>query len=108
MSATVQWSGYLAIAVNRRGYIQPGMWKTSAKVSLGKPALGKDEIAVKVYVELPASLFQRPQLEARIAVPDHAVTPLEVDMETRDNIADLIAQNTGFDVRLVPVEGEGR
>lgn len=105
MSDSITWSGYIVIKVNRRGYERPGLWKASAKLYSGKPTVTRDEVAVKVSVELPVSLFQRPQLEARITVPEHAVTPLEIGLDIRDNIEQLISKSTGFDVKLVPIDG---
>jgi len=107
--STVQWSGYLAVSVNRRGYENHShFWKTSARLCVNKPTVSRDEVAVKISVDLPVSLFQRTSLEARISVPEHAVTPLEISMEAMDNIAEMIAQNTGFDVKLMPVDGRER
>jgi hypothetical protein len=105
MSKSVTWSGYLAVAINNPDSPQYA-WKASAKLSVNKPTVSRSEIALKISVDLPTSLFVRPQLEAKITVPDHAVTPLEIGMEVTDNIAALIHQQTGFDVKLVPVSGK--
>lgn len=105
MTKSVTWSGYLAVSINNPDS-PPYAWKASAKLSVNKPAVSRNEIALKISVDLPASLFVRPQLEAKITVPDHAVTPLEIGMEVTDNIAALIQRQTGFDVKLVPVSGK--
>ena len=106
---TVKWEGHLLVSVNRGswGVEYAKNWKASAKLSVGKPSVGRDEVAVKIAVELPSSLFVRPQLEAKITVPDHQVTPLTINLETMDNIAALIQQSTGFDVRIVADGKEG-
>lgn len=97
----IKWEGYLAIAVNKRYPDRVTSWTTTAKLYAKKPSVGRDEVAVKIAVDLPASLFLRPQLEARISVPETAVTPLVVDLETQDNIAELLSQQLGFDVRII-------
>lgn len=107
MSATIPWTGYLIIRVNTGGSRYPSAWKASARLTAKKPSTSRDEVAVKLAVNLPASLFVRPQLEAKITVPDHQVTPLTIDLETQDNIAALIQQSTGFDVRIVADGKEG-
>lgn len=108
MSNTVKWEGYVTIACPnvRKNPRHPGMWKSSARVSVNKPAVSSDEIAVKVAIELPSTLFQRPSLEARITVPDRAVQPPNISLEVIDDIERMIHQNTGFDVKLVQVDGK--
>lgn len=108
MSDTVKWSGYLTIACPnvRKSPRYPGSWKSSARISVNKPAVSSDEIAVKVEIELPATLFQRPNLEARIKVPERAVQPPHIALEVIDDIERMIHQNTGFTVKLVQVDGK--
>lgn len=107
MSDTVRWQGYVTISCPnvRKSPRFPGSWKTSARVSVNKPAVSSDEIAVKVAIELPATLFQRPNLEARITVPERAVQPPTISLEVIDDIERMIVANTGFDVKLVQVGG---
>lgn len=103
---TITYEGYLTIGVpNLRKYPNaPGMWKTTGALTKGKPGLGKDEVAVKIAVELPVSLFTVPQIEARITVADGVAPPMAIDLAVKDNIEQLIQQQTGFDVRLVVPE----
>jgi hypothetical protein len=69
-----------------------------------KPALDWDEIAIKVNLEIPNELFQRPTLEATVQVtdiPNNAYKP-DVILDT----VDLIEQQTGAKINftVVPVE----
>lgn len=69
-----------------------------------KPSLDWDEIAVKINLEIPNELFQRPTLEATIQVtdvPNNAYQP-EIVLDT----VDLIEQQTGAKINftVVPVE----
>lgn len=107
-SSPIKWTGWLAVSVNRRGYeVQYShQWKASASLSVNEPRVGRDEIAVKIAVELPASLFERPQLQANITVPESQIQPLTIDLQTSSNIEDVIRQNLGFDVHLVPLNGK--
>lgn len=105
MSNTVKWNGWLTVGVNNpKSPVHS--WRTTGKLSVGKPSTSGFEAAVKIQIELPASLFIRPQLEAKITVPAHSVTPLTIDLETLDNVEKLISQQTGFDVKLLPVDGK--
>ena len=61
-----------------------------------KPALEWNEIAVRINIEIPNQLFDRPQVEAILKiedVPNNSYTP-----ELLINTADLIEQQTGAKV----------
>jgi hypothetical protein len=69
-----------------------------------KPALDWDEIAIKMNLEVPNELFQRPTIEATVTVtdvPNNAYEP-EIIINTKE----LIEQQTGAKInfRLLPVE----
>lgn len=80
----------------------PSGWrdgKPSVRVCKGKPVLGKDEVPIKLKLDLPEALFKRPQLSASIVVPpDNA--PADISAEVQDNIAAAIRDATGMDVRI--------
>lgn len=75
-------------------------------MSKGTPKLDADEVAVKVNLELPDALFDKPSLEAKIVVPKEAVSKPVITADVIDNVQDIIKQNTGFEVRLEVVEKE--
>lgn len=67
-------------------------------VRKSKPALDWDEIAIKVNLEIPNELFQRPTLEATVQVtdvPNMAYKP-DVILDT----VDLIEQQTGAKINF--------
>lgn len=72
-----------------------------------KPALDWDEIAVKVNLEVPNELFQRPTIEATVQVkdvPNNAYQP-DIVLDT----VELIEQQTGAKINFTvvpPEEGE--
>lgn len=78
-------------------------------VRKSKPSLDWDEIAVKINIDVPRQLFDRPTLEATLVVtdvPNNAYRP-DVVLDT----VDLIEQQTGakinFTVSTVAEESEG-
>lgn len=77
-----------------------GAYRYSSRMTKGTPALDRNEIAVKVSLEIPDAIFNRPALTATIKVPEDAVGKPEIEAEVIDNVQDLIKQNTGFDVKL--------
>lgn len=71
-----------------------------------KPALDWNEIAIKINLEIPNELFQRPTIEATVSVkdvPNNAYEP-EIIINTKE----LIEQQTGAKInfRILPVEEE--
>lgn len=80
--------------------------KGKKKSTYSKPNLDADEVAVKVVLELPEALFDKPTLQANIEVPEEAVTKPVIEAEVIDNIEEIIKQNTGFEVRLGVVSNE--
>jgi len=76
----------------------------------GVPEFKGNEIAVKIAVEIPDSLFDRPSLSAVIKIPEGAHITAGLDVEVIENVQDIILTNTGFDVKLIvdrTVDGTG-
>jgi len=62
------------------------------RITKNKPALGPNEVCIKIEIALPETLFTRPSIEARIAVPEDSVIPPVVSMDVIDNIQEIAAQ----------------
>ena len=76
----------------------------SSRVTKGSPSLAANEVAVKVKLELPDAIFDKPAFEAEITVPEEAVSKPVITAEVVDNVEEIIKQNTGFEVTLQVVE----
>lgn len=63
------------------------------------PRLNKDEIAVRVKVEVPQALFETPELTVTIAVAGD-VPRADVSAETMDNLAERVRDVIGVPVRV--------
>lgn len=72
----------------------------TTKTTKNRPGLNWNEIAIKVKLEIPDMLFQKPQLHASIVVPESAASPKEVDVDVQDNIKNAIEAATGLEVRI--------
>jgi hypothetical protein len=83
-----------------------GMYGLTARVAKRTPSLEKDEVAIKVNLHVPDTLFSRPQLQASITIPDSAVTAPVVNAQVLDNVREILEQQTGMDVRVSLVEAE--
>lgn len=69
-----------------------------------KPDLAYNEIAMKIYLELPKELFERPQIEATLKIGDIPNNAYRPDLII--NTKDLIEQQTGakIDFKILPIE----
>jgi len=65
-----------------------------------KPATGKNEIAIKLSLELPDALFERAQLEAKIVVPDDQAGTVDISADVEDNIASVLGEQLGMVVHV--------
>lgn len=94
---------YLVAKADIQGSYVKG--RPSVRVTKNKPSLEKNEVPVKMRLELPIGLFQRPQITAQIKVPDSEAKP-HISASVADNIADIIRQETGLNVTLTVDGGE--
>lgn len=65
-----------------------------------RPNLNWNEVSIFVDLTLPQQLFQKPQLSAQIKVDESQVSPMEIDVETQNNIREAIEQAAGVEVVL--------
>jgi hypothetical protein len=79
--------------------------KLSSRMTKGNPnTLDFDEIAVKVAIEIPDQLFERPDFQAQITVPKEAVNQPIINTAVIENIQNIIQQNIGIEVRLEAID----
>lgn len=72
----------------------------SVKAVKNRPGLNWNEVSILMNLELPGQLFQKPQLSAQIKVDESQVSPMEIDVETQNNIREAIESAAGLEVRL--------
>lgn len=66
-----------------------------------QPRLAPGEVAIKVTLVVPNALFQAPQIQAAITIPESAVPVEAISAEVQDNVRELVQQATGLEVRLI-------
>lgn len=76
----------------------------SARLTKTAPRLNVGEIAVKVKVDLPKELFERPMLEANITVPKESVPKSIIDATVQDNVEKVIKEVTGAEIKFTLVD----
>lgn len=65
-----------------------------------KPDLAWNEISIAMRMELPDSLFTKPQLSATITVPNEAAMQQAIEAVTTDNVKAAIETAAGMKVRI--------
>lgn len=94
------------MAENETIHLQPYLVITDAartwgyRITKDFPKLADNEIAIKLDLVFPKSLFKRPSLEAKITINKSSVPPQTISAETIARTEDLIAQGLGFNVNL--------
>lgn len=79
-------------------------WSTRVRLSINSPRMEPNEVAVKMKLELPDALFDKPQLQAKVSIPESSVSPQVIDATVIDNIQDAIKSVTGLEIKVSVVE----
>lgn len=95
MAQTLSTDFYLIARKSTRGYKD-----IKVRVTEREPSLDVGEIAVFVSLSLPAALFSRPMLRARVIVPADGVEPATINAEVAAGVVDAVRAATGLDMRL--------
>lgn len=88
---------YKFLVINNRG---------SVKAVEREPKLAANEISLRLCLEVPASLFERPRLEATMKVPNEAVPKIKITPAVTDNVEKMIKQATGLNMVVSIVDQE--
>lgn len=105
MTNTIIFERYLVVEakIESRGYLQGNV---KARLTTKKPATGSNEIAIKLNLELPKSLFMKQQLAANITISDEQCANIEIDADTVSQIEALATEQLGVDLNIT-VSNEG-
>lgn len=87
------------LVVRQKGYSSLG-----ARLGTHAPSLDKGEVAIKLNVQLPETLFAKPQLQATVRIPESAVSAPVIDATVLDNVKEVLEQQTGMNITLRLVE----
>lgn len=90
---------WIKVAARKSRYNDRWESKGTPHASQRKPACAGDEIAIKVTLDIPDALFEEPQLNVTIKVPEQREPP-RVSTEMQSGIAAVISQNLGLKVRV--------
>lgn len=92
-------SGEFYLVIHRKNYST-----LSARLTSRTPDLEAGEVAIKLNVNVPETLFKKPQLQASVTIPEDSVTAPVLNAQVLDNVKEVLAQTTGMDISLRVVE----
>ena len=76
------------------------------KVSKNKPDTNANELAIKLDLDIPNSLFMKPSLNFKMSIPEGAASFPVMEANVTDNLAQLLADELGQKVHLTVSDGE--
>ncbi len=77
--------------------------KLTLKLFTKKPSCAQNEIAIKLKVDVPAALFDKPNFEVKLDIdPNNYVSSKTniIDVDMQDNIAEILQANLGINVHV--------
>jgi hypothetical protein len=80
--------------------------KPSVRLTVGKPRLDAQEVAILLNINLPNELFKKPQLEANIRVPEENVNRPVINAEVLGNIEQHLKQTLGVELSISLIQPE--
>ena len=69
-----------------------------------EPRLAGNEIALRILIDIPSQMFQRPILEAKMAIPENAIPKATITPEIATNVERLIKEATGLNMVVTVIE----
>jgi len=78
------------------------------EVKKNKPAIRLNQIGIKIKLELPQALFERPVFEATVRVEDQGEASRFLSTDIQEGIQRAIAEQAGMSVNVITVEQIGR
>ncbi len=92
---------YLVISATKNRY---GSYGSSIRLVEKVPTLKGNEISLRLKLNIPNAVFERPQLTAEMTVPDNAVSKIAITPEVADNIEKIIKEATGLTINVTVAE----
>lgn len=95
---------YLIVAARKRTQFSTALELTTPRVVIGScnktPKLNAGEVAIRMTLELPSTLFQKPALTATVQIAESAVSAPIIEADVINNIKELVAENCGIQLTI--------
>ncbi len=90
---------YAVVKASFRDYNNSLDGKPSVRACKNKPTLEFNEVPILISLSIPKAMFLRPQLQAKITLPEQDINK-EISVEIQSDIAKAIEQVIGMSVTL--------
>ena len=77
----------------------------SAKITASKPYLDANQVSMKLNINLPDALFEKPALVASISVRDDAAVSGVIESIVHDNVEEALQSATGLTFAISVANG---
>lgn len=94
---------YLVVTQGKTKYSSP---KVKLINDIKNSIIQANSVVLKLNLELPDSLFQKPQLEATIVIDKNMVSQPTINADVIDNIKDVLKQQLGAELLISVVEAK--
>ena len=91
---------YLIVGAKKNGSHISGLTQPRVVSSRTPPTTKGNEVAIKLTVELPESLFKDPQFTASISVANENVSKPQIDAKVIDKISQIVGEATGLTLKI--------
>lgn len=92
------------VVITKMGRDYSPTYKAEMKERL--PNLAGNQIAMKLSIEVPSGIFEKPLLEAVMKIPQEAVPKVTITADVTTNIERIIKDQLGLDMKVGIVEHE--
>lgn len=75
--------------------------KGSVRATKGKVSLYTDEVSIKMQLEIPDRLFQKPLITGKIKITDEMVRPSEINADVLQELRETISSIEGVELTLL-------
>jgi hypothetical protein len=65
-----------------------------------EPRMAGNEVALRLELNIPDKLFQRPVLEARMSLPAESIPSTKITPKIVDNIEKIVKEATGLNIAV--------
>jgi len=92
-------TSYLIITPSKKS------WNPSLKlVKSLKGTMPANSIAIKLNLDIPNAIFQKPQLSATIKIDESQISKPVIDAQVLDNIQETLSQQLGIEMQVNLIE----
>lgn len=74
------------------------------RVAKRRPSIKTNEVAISLAIEIPDRLFDRPQLQARVTIPESEIRPNQFSAESIAHLEQVIRDETELNITINVVE----